>query len=249
MVPNVRRILIINSKGGCGKTTVAINLAVAYAHRGCRVTLVDNDPHESSSHWAEQRDPRLPPVHLMRARQRLNMYQTQIFQNRIPSDCERLIVDGPSHARDRELETLIKQSDVILIPLLPASMDIRTGSRFITDLLTHRAFRDAPRPVGVIPNRVRPGRETHDKLRHFLSCLDVPSVATFHDSPAYDQATDGGRGIFDCLAGEALAEASQWRSLIGWIDGQPRAGAITARELRGRPRAAGAHHTDRSLSV
>lgn len=248
MVANIRRILIVNSKGGCGKTTVAVNLAVAYVHQGRTVTLIDNDPQQSSSYWAEQRDSRLLQVQLVHAQQRLNMYQTQSFQNRIASDCERLIIDCHAHPQDRELATLIKQSDAILVPLLPASMDIRTGSRFITDLLTHRSFRDAPRPVGVICNRVQPGVEIHDKLRHFLSCMNVPTVATFHDSPIYDQAIDAGRGIFDSLDNEAaLAEAAQWRQLIAWIDEQPHAGATTVRELRGRPRAAGAHDADRSL--
>ena len=60
MESQVRRILVINGKGGCGKTTVATNLAVAFANKGTSVALLDNDPQGSSTFWAEQRDADLP---------------------------------------------------------------------------------------------------------------------------------------------------------------------------------------------
>lgn len=257
MNPNARRILIINGKGGCGKTTIATNLAVAYANRGLTVALVDNDPQASSSYWSEQRDPELPEVSLVRAHQRASMYQTQTYHNRMPLDVDRVIIDGHSNARDRDLETLLKQSDVILVPLLPSAIDIRAGGRFITNLLTHRAFRSAPRPVGVIANRVQPGTEMHTKLQHFLGCLDVPSVATFCDSPVYTTAVEEGKGVVDMAENPtARKETPAWRALTEWIDSQPRAEATTVRELRNRPRskspspkAAPRHSDDESVSA
>ena len=113
MEPPTRRILVINGKGGCGKTTIATNLAVAYASRGVAVALVDNDPQASSSYWAEQRDSDLPPVHVVRAHERSNMYQTPTYHNRMSPDIERIIVDGHSTARECDLEGLLKQADVI----------------------------------------------------------------------------------------------------------------------------------------
>jgi chromosome partitioning protein len=236
MNPNIRRILVINGKGGCGKTTIATNLAVTYASLGHNVALIDNDPQASSTYWVEQRDPELPPVHLVAAHRRPNMYQTQTFHNRVPPDVDRVIVDGHSNARDRDLETLLKQSDVVLVPLLPSAIDIRAGSRFITSLLTHRAFRDDPRPVGVIANRVQPNTEMHEKLKHFLGCLDVPAVATFRDSPVYTEAAEHGQGVVDMLDSRAARkETPAWRELARWLDEQPRRAQVTVRELRSRP--------------
>jgi len=239
MDPQVRRILIINGKGGCGKTTIATNLAVAYAKAGHGVTLMDNDPQGSSSYWAEQRDPELPPIHLIPTYRRSNMYQTTVFQHRLPPGVDRVIIDGHSNARDRDLELLLKQTDVILVPLQPSSIDIQAGSRFITEMVTHRAFRSAPRPLGVIANRVQPNTATHAKLEHFLACLDVPTVATFRDSPVYMEAAEQGKGIVDMLDSRAARkETPAWWELMRWINEQPKTAEIDTRSLRNRPLAA-----------
>jgi chromosome partitioning protein len=250
MNANVRRILISNGKGGCGKTTIAANLAVSYANRGAKVALVDQDPQASSSYWADQRSRELAPVHLVRAHQRANMYQTQTFHNRIPADISRVVVDGSTNPQDRELEMLLKQCDVILVPLLPSAIDIRAGSQFIKELITHRSFRTLPKPVGVIANRVQPNSTKHARLEHFLKCLDVPWVATFRDSPLYPEAFERGEGVvdlIDCRA--ARREAPAWRALTAWIERQPVSRGCTARELRNRPIRAPRHVDDETLSA
>jgi len=248
--PTIRRILVINGKGGCGKTTIATNLAVAYVHQGRQVALIDNDPQASSTYWAAQRGPELRPIHLVPAHQRANMYQTQTFHNRLAPGVDRIIIDGHSNARDRDLETLLRQADVVLIPLLPSSIDIRAGSRFITNLLTHRVFRNDPRPVGVIANRVQPNTQTHDKLTHFLGCLDVPAVATFRDSPVYTECAELGQGVVDMRESRAARkETPAWHELMRWIDGQDRTAAQTVQDLRLRPKAAPKRLDSESLSA
>lgn len=251
MDPQARRILVINGKGGCGKTTIATNLAVAYACADFAVALIDNDPQASSAYWAEQRPADLPAIHLVPAHRRSNMYQTQSYQNRLPPDIDRIIVDGHSNARDRDLELLLKQTDVVLVPLQPSSIDIQAASRFITELVTHRAFRASPRPLGVIANRVQPNTETHAKLQHFLACLDVPTVATFRDSPVYMEAAELGKGIVDMIDSRAARkETPAWRELVSWIEALPKGADARLRDPRVTPRAAARRNPeDRSLTA
>ncbi len=256
-----RRILIINGKGGCGKTTVATNLAATYARTlnpdsppqangkpsSCySVALIDHDPQASSSHWASLRDGAQPEVHLQAAHQRAGMYQTQAFAYRIPQQTNRIIIDGHSNARDRDLEMLLKQTDVVLVPILASPIDIHAGGRFLSELLTHRLFRASPKPVGVIANRVHQNTATHDKLMHFLDCLDVPNVATFRDTPAYHDAMASGLGIVDmpeCRA--ARKENVAWRKLVAWIESQPHSDRASVQALRSRPLSAGRIDTRR----
>ena len=51
----MKRFTVINMKGGCGKTTIATNLASAYANRGLNTTLIDYDPQGSSMYWMNVR--------------------------------------------------------------------------------------------------------------------------------------------------------------------------------------------------
>ena len=58
----MRTILVLNAKGGSGKTTVATNLAGFYASEGAKVALVDLDPQGSSLDWLSARDPERPKI-------------------------------------------------------------------------------------------------------------------------------------------------------------------------------------------
>ena len=58
----MHKIVIINSKGGSGKTTVSVNLAAALAASGERTALLDLDPQGSSMRWLKQRSEELPPI-------------------------------------------------------------------------------------------------------------------------------------------------------------------------------------------
>jgi len=217
--PNALRILVVNGKGGCGKTTIATNLAAAYARLGYSVALTDHDAQASSTHWLEQRAAPLPPIHLIAAHQRTAMYTTRSFQQRMPTDVERIIIDTPSAVSDRDLDSLLHAIDAILVPLLPSSIDMRAGERFIAQLLNHRAYRARPAPVGVIANRVRQNTNTHTKLKHFLARLDVPTVATFRDNALYTRLAEDGTGLFDDVSDpNAEREAYEWSKLMHWID-------------------------------
>jgi chromosome partitioning protein len=167
------------------------------------------------------------------------MYQTQSFAYHIPYDTNVVIIDAHSNSRDRDLETLLKQSDIVLVPILASPIDIRAGGRFIAELLTHRIFRAAPRPVGVIANRVQPKSETALKLQHFLDCLDVPNVATFRDTPAYNEAMERGRGIAELPDSRgARREYAEWKTLVNWIDAQRLGETRASDTIRSMPLAA-----------
>ena len=59
---DLRRIVVLNPKGGCGKTTLAVNLAGYLACQDKPVALVDYDPQGSSTQWLHRRPPTLPTI-------------------------------------------------------------------------------------------------------------------------------------------------------------------------------------------
>ena len=249
MEPSARRTLVVNGKGGCGKTTIATNLAAAYAQRGERVVLIDHDAQASSTQWHEHRATDLPAIHLIEAHRRTAMYTTRAFQHRMPCDAEQIVIDTPSAVGETELDALLRGIDVVLVPLLPSSIDIRAGTRFIAQLVSHRVFRARPVPVGVVANRVRHNTLTHSKLVSFLDCLNVPTVATFRDSSLYTRLAEEGSGIFDVARDASVdREIGEWQRLLGWID--ERIAVSCGQALRHGPHAATVHpRLDRSALV
>ena len=51
----MRHIMVLNAKGGCGKSTLATNIASYFATEGAAVALADYDPQRSSLDWLERR--------------------------------------------------------------------------------------------------------------------------------------------------------------------------------------------------
>ena len=231
-----RRILVINGKGGCGKTTIATNLAATFAAHGESIALVDNDHQASAADWVESRSADLPPIHLVPAHQMAAAYPNHALHLPMAQRASRVVIDAASVVNHGNLETLLRQADVLLIPIMPSTIDTRAVSKFVTDLLTNKAFRKQPLPVGIIANRVQPGSPAEEKLDHFLRCLDVPNVARFADLPAYCDAAEQGVGIVDIATSPAeRAEVDEWERLTHWIDEQP---ATTTRRRANPLRAA-----------
>ena len=217
-----RRILVVNAKGGCGKTTVATNLCAAYAVRGMAVGLVDNDGQGSGAYWAGQRPADAPSV--------------ELAGGSLPT-LDRIIIDGHYGGAGQETAELAAMADVILVPVLPSAIDIRAGGRFITALMTRPEFRAAPLPVGVIANRVQPNTPAQAHLEHFLRCLNVPLAVTLRDSPVYGDAMGAGLGVADLFEVRAARkEMTAWRALVDWVESQLPAAARHAQPLAaGRP--------------
>ena len=217
--PNALRILVVNGKGGCGKTTIATNLAAANAHQGHGVALIDHDSQASSSHWLNQRTPEQPSIHLVQAHQRTAMYATRSFQQRLPNGTNRVIIDTPSVVGDAELDHLLRGISAIVVPVLPSSLDIRAADRFLQQLTNHRLLRSRPLPIATVANRVRPNTLGHTRLKEFLAHLEVPTVATFRDRTVYMRLADQGKGLVDVPEDrEAATELPQWQALLDWVD-------------------------------
>ena len=213
------RILVVNGKGGCGKTTITTNLAVAYASLGQNVSLLDYDAQASSTQWWQQRPEDLAPIHLVQAHQRPSMYRTRAFQTHVPINTDVVIVDTPSAVGERELDDLLRGVAVILIPLLPSAIDLRAGTHFIASLLKHRSYRAQPVPIGLVANRARRNTIKLSRFTDATETLQLPLIATFRDSPVYTRMADDGRGLFDLEEnGRYQAERAQWLQLIHWLD-------------------------------
>ncbi|RYE31901.1 MAG: ParA family protein [Sphingobacteriales bacterium] len=212
------RILVINSKGGSGKTSVSTNLAAWLAQRGQTTVLVDADPQGSSSYWLSNRAPELPKVFGVKIEN--NSRMTRSFQWRAPKSTRWLITDAPPGLSDTALNDMIQNHDLIVIPVLPSDIDIRASARFIGELLLSQTMRRNRRPIAVVANRVKQQTTAWMRLQKFLLSLNIPYPATLRDTQNYVRAFSEGKGVADYPQQSHLRDRQDWDLLLRWLDAQ-----------------------------
>jgi chromosome partitioning protein len=215
-----RTILILNTKGGVGKTTLSTNLASYYASCGARVGLVDMDRQRSSSRWLEDRPKARPAIAGFAG---WNYPALDKF--------DWLIMDAPAALERKELARLVLRADVTVVPLLPSPVDIAAAVGFLRELLLETRIRASGRALGVVANRVQSNTLAGDRLRKFLSCLDIPCVAQLRDTQNYNHAAADGLGIFDLDPAVVRRDLGEWQPLLAWISERARSPATKG----GRP--------------
>ncbi len=212
----MQRILVLNPKGGSGKTTVATNLAGYFASQGDHPLLCDNDQQGSSARWLKKRKPEQAPIYGMAVHER-NSRMTRAWQMRIPPDAGHVIVDTPAAVPAQDLPEITKNADVIIVPVLPSDIDIHACSKCIADLLLIAKIRRDEYRIGVIANRVKRNTLIYQSLMRFLNTLRIPVVATLRDSQNYVRAAEQGLGLHEMKVYAVTQDLEDWRPLIEWL--------------------------------
>ncbi|QGX41448.1 ParA family protein [Permianibacter aggregans] len=215
---NATRILVINSKGGAGKTTIATNLASWLSRRGERTVLLDADPQGSSHYWVSHREQALPSVHGVKIDN--NSRTTRSFQWRAPKSTRWLITDAPPGMNGPALDDLLQDHDLIVVPVLASDIDIRASARFIGELLLTQSMRRKRRPIAVVANRVKQHTKAWERLQKFLLSLNIPYPATLRDTQNYVRAYAEGRGVADYPQQSHERDRDDWQTLLCWLDAQ-----------------------------
>ena len=213
----MQKLLIINAKGGCGKTTVATNLAAYFATQGRGTTLLDYDPQGSSMEWLSLRAKERAPIHGIAAFQSRNNL-TRSWQMRLPPQAEWVIMDAPSGVSGLQLVDLVQGVDTILIPVLPSPIDIHAAARFIHELLLRGKVRSRPVRLGIVANRVRKKTRVYRNLQRFLASLGLPFLATLYDSQNHIYAAESGIGIHELGGARTHRDRECWASLLEWLE-------------------------------
>lgn len=203
----MKRILVVNPKGGCGKSTLATNLASYYATWEVPVALIDLDAQQSSLEWLGLRSGALHPIEgIDGSRGRLS----------VPGRIQRVVMDAPARTGKNQLQRYFNQADEILIPVLPSPIDIRAAGHFVGELLLEGMLKKSR--VGLVANRVRENTLIYSNLERFLRTLKVPLVAHLRDTQNYIRAAEGGRGIFEMAPYLVDRDIETWRPLIKWVE-------------------------------
>jgi len=212
----MQKIVLLNPKGGSGKTTIATNLASYFAVAGLRPTLMDMDAQGSTTRWLSKRAKGQPTIHGIVGFER-NSRVTRSFATRVPLDTERLVVDTAAAVDSQQLPDLTRNATAILVPVLPSDIDIHAAAKCISDLLLIAKVRRDEQRIAVIANRVKKNTLMYKSLMRFLETLQIPVIATLRDSQTYIRAAESGIGIFEVKPYLVREDLEQWLPLVGWL--------------------------------
>jgi chromosome partitioning protein len=212
----MQKIVLLNGKGGSGKTTLSSNLASYFATQGLQPTLIDMDAQGSSTRWLSKRGMEHAPIHGIAGFER-NTRVTRSFHMRIPQGCQRVIVDTPAALDPQRMPEITRDADAILVPVLPSDIDIHAAAKCITDLLLVAKIPRQSQRIGVIANRVKKNTVMYRALMRFLGTLEIPILTTLRDSQNYVRAAEAGIGIFEMKPYLVREDMDQWLPLLGWL--------------------------------
>jgi len=212
-----QRIVVLNTKGGSGKTTIATNLAAYYAAAGRRVALLDLDPQGSSMRWLKQRPAEAPQIHgIVGYEKRLNV--TRSFALRSPPGTEHVVVDTPAALPATQMLETVRDASAIIVPVLPSDIDIHAASRCIADLLLVAKVHRSERRLVIVANRARRYTKAFQTLMRFLQSLRIPVAAVLRDSQAYIRSAETGLGLHEMRGALLQEDLDSWKPLVEWLE-------------------------------
>ena len=203
------RVLVTNIKGGCGKTTIATNLAAAFAAGGFATGLAEVDRQRSSLAWLKLRD----------ARAARSPGSTGARRSATaPAELRRLVIDAPANLRMSHVDELIGEADLVVVPVLASVFDEGSTERFLAKLDELKPIRKGRKTVALVANRLRPRSKATQRLETFLRAARAADRRPAQRSAVYGELAVQGLSMFDIDGQLVRPVREEWRPLLNAID-------------------------------
>ncbi len=205
----MRHIMVLNAKGGCGKSTLATNIASYFATEGASVALADYDPQRSSLDWVARRSADRPEI--------VGVAAFEDGLRRVPRTADIVVVDAPARSHGKELTELVKHAETIVVPVLPSTIDMQASTAFIEELRNVGKVQRKQVRIGTVANRVRDNTLIWGDLDEYLTKARVPYIAALREAQNYVRAYTRGLGIFELPEYLAWPDWEEWEPLTAWL--------------------------------
>lgn len=207
----MKSVLIVNPKGGCGKTTIATNLAAAFANWGLSTALADTDRQHSSLDWLVGRPDTAAPIRGLDWSKGIK---------KPPKGITRLVIDSSASLRMNEVRELVRTADAVIIPVLPSVFDLRATTAFLKNFTDLKPIRKHKKPFALVRNRSRFGSRAVKRLDGFMVGTDAVDIGWLTDRSLYNEVAWMGLGVFDLRTKPALAIQQDWIPIVRFIENE-----------------------------
>ena len=206
-------IASMSYKGGVGKTTVAQNLAVVFAHRGHKVCILDADESQVSMRWSEirERNEITPSIEAVGQVNKDNIIEhiKELYET-----FDVIIVDCPPSYQ--EISTMIMLvSNVVLIPLTPTGRsELWTGKDFLKRYNNIHEYKKDKTPAYFVINKFEPNINFHQSMIEVLETLGEEHGVEVLDTKinkriAYGEVNAQGLGAYEYSNAKAKQEVTE----------------------------------------
>ena len=206
----MRTIMVLNSKGGSGKSTLSTNLASYYASSGKKVVLVDFDSQASSLDWLAARPS---------GRKSITGVDGSAGNIKVPRSADYVIYDTPAAVAARDLTNFLRRAQSVIIPVLPSPIDMRAATPFIRKVLDNGRVSRKECRVALVANRCRENTNVYHQLDSYLKKVrQAPFISVLRETQNYNRAAERGLGIFELAPYLASKDLNQWEPIIKWLN-------------------------------
>jgi chromosome partitioning protein len=202
-------VVVMNPKGGVGKSTLATNLAGYYANRGKKVMLGDVDKQQSAREWLKLRPPQAAPIE--------SWDVERGKPAKPPRDATHVVIDTPAGLSDKLLDQVIKPANRVIIPLQASMLDILATRGFLEQLARDKAVHDSDALIGVVGMRVDTRTRAYDELQRYLETLGLPVLGYIRSTQNYVYLAARGLTLFDVAPGRVQQDLEQWAPILKWL--------------------------------
>ena len=201
--------MVMNAKGGCGKSTLATNITSYFVNEGATVALADYDPQRSSIDWLDRRPESRPTI--------TGIAGFDGGLRRVPRNADVVVIDAPARSHGKELTNLVNHAETIVVPVLPSTIDMQATTTFIKELQAVPKVANKRAKIATVANRARDNTLIYGELDEYLTKTRVPYVAALREAQNYVRAYTRGLGIFELPEYLAWPDWDEWEPLTAWL--------------------------------
>lgn len=182
-------VALSNSKGGVGKSTLAVHLAVHLKEQGADVAVVDADVQGSSSAWLHEAMPNLAVARLQ---------TPDDILDRVPAlgqKCDFLVVDGPAGLSE-VTRAILLMTDLAVLPCGPSVLDLRAAHDAIRVVRQAQSIRHGPPKAVLVPNKLQVQYRLSREFVETANSLEIPATPGLRLRQAFADAAGQGTVVW-----------------------------------------------------
>ena len=197
---------LTNSKGGVGKTTIAVHLAAFLIGRKRSVIFIDADPQQSASAWIKELGRAITLETLITPEEIIHR------ATKLAADADDIVIDGPA-GLSQTTRAIMLRAEKVFLPCGPSILDLRAASKAVHLLEEAQQARKGLPKGALIPNKLQKRGRLSREMLDAVHKLKIPVLAGISHRQAFADAAGQARVVSD-MGASALLAAHEMKQLL-----------------------------------